>query len=79
MSNQCPEIIVVKNGKLNLDWAAATIIQSNHFKPPSSIKRPVIMSNQCPEIIVVKNGKLNLDWAAATIIQSNHFKQAILH
>ena len=71
-----PLCIQLKNEELNFDWVAATIIQSNHFKPPSSInKRPVIMSNQCPEIIVVKNGKLNLDWAAATIIQSNHFKR----
>ena len=50
MSNQCPEItVVVKNGKLNLDWAATAIKQSlppfclfNESCPIvlSSIKRP---------------------------------------
>ena len=71
VSNQCPEIIVVKNGKLNLDWVATSILQSNHFKRPSSIKWPVIISNQCPQItLVVKNGKLNHYWAATAIKQS---------
>ena len=71
-SNQCPEIIVVKNGELNLDWVATSIIQLNHFKRPSPInKRPVIMSNQCPQrTVVINNGKLNLDWAATAIKQS---------
>ena len=79
-SNQCPEIIVVRNGKLNLDWVATSIIQSNHFKRPSSIKRRVIMSNQCPQItVVVKNhGKLNLYWAATAIKQSLPLFSALL-
>ena len=63
--------MLAKNGELNLDWVATSILQLNHFKRPSSIKRPVIMSKKCPEItVVVNNGKLNLYWAATAIKQS---------
>ena len=66
-----PLCIQLKNEELNFDWVAISILQSNHFKRPSSIKRPVIMSNQCPEITeLVNNGKLYFYWAPTAIKQS---------
>ena len=39
MSDQCPKIIVVKNGKINLYWTATAIIHwIEPIKRPSSIK-----------------------------------------